>query len=202
MNRAHPAALVAMTAVAAFAVVTVVAVVLTVLRPAQEASRQPTDVPLGAALSEQDRAELAPPPVGRGAGAPAADPRVDLTDPEAVARAYVAAARSVTAEDAGRTHLRAAPYAQPGSPPATVGVLVLDAPPPGVARTATVEALELVAAVPGDRRRGYVATVRTSTGDLPETTGTTTTYVALTRLPDGRWLVSAESPEIPAGEDQ
>ncbi len=159
-----------------------------------------------AVLDADDRAALEHAPVRRGSDAPTADPGVTLTDPEAVVRAYLAAARSVTAADAGATHLRAAPYAVPGSPPATVGVLVLDAPRPGEVRTASVRALDLVAADRGDRRRGYRADVETRTGPPggPVVTAATTASVVVARQPDGRWLVAVDGPENPdlvAGED-
>lgn len=161
---------------------------------------------LGVTLDADDRAALDAQPVLRGTDAPPPDPGVTLTDPEAVARAYLAAAHSVSAEDDGRTHLRAAPYAVPGTAAATVGVLELDAPPPEATRTATVRALELVAADRGDRRRGYRAAVETRTAAprLPTVTTVLTSDVIVAKQPDGRWLVAAETPENPdlaAGED-
>lgn len=156
---------------------------------------------LGAALSARDRAVVAAPLVGRGAEAVPADPAVDPTDPAAVARAYLVAAHSARPDDADRTHLRAAGYAVPGTPPAAVGILVLDAPPAGTRRVAEVTALELAAADRGNRRRGYVATVRTSTAGGPPVDRAR--YVVLARTSGERWLVAAESPatrDLPAGE--
>jgi hypothetical protein len=155
--------------------------------------------PMGSTLSAQDRRVLDAPAVVRGLDAPPADPAVDLGDPEAVARAYLVAARTLTSHDAGRTHLRAAAYAVPGSPPGTVGVLVLDPPAPGEVRQAAVGGLELVAADPGDRRRAYLATVTTSTGTPgePVRTAVRTEHVVLAFQPDGRWLVAADSAENP-----
>jgi hypothetical protein len=151
--------------------------------------------PLGAVLSGPDRAALDPVHVRRGAGPGPADPAVDLADPEAVARAYLSAARSVGAEDRGRTQLRAAGYAAPGSPPAVVGVVVLDAPPPGQIRAAAVTALDLVAADDLDRRRGYRASLATATGPPggPVVRGVGGAYVVLARQPDGRWLVISDT---------
>jgi hypothetical protein len=168
-----------------------------------------TPVPPGGGapvLDADDRAALDHAPVRRGADAPAPDPGVTPTDPEAVVRAYLTAALSVTDADAGATHLRAAPYAAPGSAPATVGVLVLDAPGPGEVRTASVRTLDLVAADRGDRRRGYRAHVETRTGPPggPVVTATTTAAVVVARQPDGRWLVAVDGPENPdlaIGED-
>jgi hypothetical protein len=164
------------------------------------------DPPLGAALSEEDRIVVEAAPVQRGEPAPLADPAVDPTDAEVVARAYLAAAHSTTPADAGRTSLRGAAYALAGSPPATVGVVVLDPPPAGQARTATVTGLELVTADPGDRRRAYRAELGTATGPPGGalTVDLVSRHVVLAREPDGRWLVAADSPTIPdllAGED-
>ena len=75
--------------------------------------------PLGAVLDASDRRALAAVPMRRGAGPPPADPAVDFTDPQVVARTYVAAARSATPDDRDRTRLRAAAYAAPRSPTAT-----------------------------------------------------------------------------------
>lgn len=149
----------------------------------------------GGALSAGERQVLDAPGVVRGADAPPVDPVVDLLDPAAVARAYLVAAHSLSADDAGRTHLRAAGYAVPGSPPATVGVLVVDPPPPGAQRRASVRALELVASDPADQRRAYLAAVETTTGpgDLAVFTG----HIVLAHQPDGRWLVAADTAENP-----
>ncbi|HYH31581.1 MAG TPA: hypothetical protein VD903_14455 [Pseudonocardia sp.] len=186
------------------AAVTVLAVALTGgVVPVPPPSGEP---PPGAALSEEDRAALDAAPVQRGEPAPPPDPAVDATDPEAVARAYLVAAHSLIPTDAGRTSRRGAAYAVPGSPPATVGVVVVDPPPPGQTRTATVTALALVAADPGNGRRAYRAEVGTATG--PPGGGAAVALVArhvvLARQPDARWLVAADSPATPdmlAGED-
>jgi hypothetical protein len=187
------------------AAVAVIAVVL-VGGAAADVAPPSGDPPLGAAVSEEDRIAVDAAPVQRGDPAPPVDPTIDLTDSEAVARAYLAEAHSISPDDAGRTHLRGAAYAVPGSPPAEVGVIVVDPPPTGSLRTATVTALELAAADHGNRRRGYRAEVGTATGppggllavDL------VARYVVLARQPDGRWLVAADSPaslDLPAGED-
>jgi hypothetical protein len=142
-------------------------------------------------------------PVRRGTDPPVADPAVDLADPTAVARAYLAGARSATPDDHGRTRLRAAAYAAPESPPGSVGVVVLDPPPPGQIRTASVTALELVAAAEDDRRRGYRATVATATGPPGAAASpvAASAYVVLARQPDGRWLVVADAPDLGEGDD-
>lgn len=177
----------------------VVAVVLAAAVVPAVLGRDTPGPPLGAVLDGPDRRELDAEPVRRGAAPGTADPAVDLTDPEAVVRAYLVAARATTADDRGRTHLRAAAYAVPGSPPAAVGVVVLDPPASGQARTAAVTRLDLVAAHSEDRRRGYRATVATTTG--PAAADVSTDYVVLARQPDGRWLVAADAPVPPDGDD-
>jgi hypothetical protein len=149
-------------------------------------------------LDGSDRHALDAAPLLRGPDPPPADPAVDLSDPAAVARAYLAAARSATPADHGRTRRDAVPYAAAGSP-AAVGVVVLDPPPPGQVRTAAVTALDFVAATEDDRRRGYRATVAMSTG--PATATVTTAYVVLARQPDGRWLVVVDAPDLLEGDD-
>lgn len=169
-------------------------------------SPPPEDTPIGVVLTDDDRRALSAVPVERGADGSPVDPGVDLTDPEAVARAYLAAAHSASPDDGGRTHLRAAGYAAPGSPPASVGVLVLDAPPPGTVRTATVTGLELVAADRRGERRGYRAEIGTATGvpGMAAEVDLVDGHVVLSRQPDGRWLVTADppaTPDLPAGDD-
>jgi hypothetical protein len=163
------------------------------------------DPPPGAALSADDRRAVDARPVARGEQATPPDPTVDLHDPDAVARAYLEAAYCVDAGDAGRTQLRAASYAAPGSPPAVVGVLVLDAPPPGALRTASVTALDLVATDEDGTRRGYRAEIGTATGPAggPTTDAVLIRHVVLAHQPDGTWLVTAEStasPDLTVGE--
>jgi hypothetical protein len=155
--------------------------------------------PLGGTLSEDDRVALDAPPVQRGAPPTPVHPSVDLTDPEAVARAYLAAAHSVTPADTGRTHRRAAGYAAPDTAPGAVGEVVLDPPPPGALRTAAATALELVAVDHDDMRRGYRAEVGTATGPPggEVVVELVTRYVVLARQADGRWLVATDSPAIP-----
>lgn len=203
MNRSSlPVPLLATVAAVAVAVVALVLVG----RVTAEVPPPSDDPPLGAALSEGDRIALDAAPVLRGQAPAPVDPTVDLTDPQAVARTYLAAAHSITSDDAGHTHLRAAGYAVPGSPPATVGVVVLDPPPAGSVRTATVTALDLVAADQNNQRRGYRAEVGTATGPPGETVAIDliARYVVLARQPDGQWLVALDSPptpDLPVGED-
>ena len=189
-----------MTAAAA---VTIVILALVLVSSGRDRSSEP---PVGAALSSDDRHALSPVPVHRGAPAEPLDPTVDLHDPEAVARAYLVAAHSVSAADTGRTQLRAAGYAVPGNPPGAVGVIVLDAPGDGAVATAAVTALELVAVDREDRRRGYRAELGVATGPPGAAPAVTlvTRDVVLAREPDGRWLVAADTTatvDLLAGEN-
>lgn len=153
----------------------------------------PGDDTGGGTLSSADRQALDAPPVERGADASGPDPSVDLHDPKAVASAYVAAAYSLRASDAGHTNRRAVPYAAPASAPATVGTLVVTAPPPGTHTTATVTGVEQVSGEETDTRRGYVVRYR---GELDPPGRAAPTpgirYLLLVRQIDGRWLVAGD----------
>ena len=178
------------------------AVVVLLVVAALAALARPDD-PGGAVLSDDDRRALAAVPALRGADAAPVDPAVDLTDPEAVARAYLVAAHSLVPGDTGHTQRRATGYARPGSP-AAVGVVVLDPPPPGAHRTAVVTGLEPAGA--SGERRGYRAALRTETARPggPVAAARQQALVVLARSPDGRWRVVAETtgdPDLPAGED-
>lgn len=189
----------ALPALAAIATVAVLAV--TALGPG--AAPTPPERLAGGVLTAGDRVALGAAPVVRGVDAPPPEPGVDLTDPAAVARAHLTAAHSARPADAGRTQLRAAAYAEPGSPAAAVGVVVVDAPPAGFVRTVTVDGLALVGATADGTRRAYRADLGTATGPPggPATVVLTPVRVALARRPDGRWLVTAESSDFTAGED-
>jgi hypothetical protein len=83
---------------------------------------------------------------------------------------------------------------------------VLDPPPTGQVRTASVTALDLVAEDDEGLRRGYRATVTTATGPPgaapPQgVRAVGTAYVVLARQPDGRWLVTTDTPDVPEGDD-
>lgn len=185
------------------AAIVTAAVMLLFTAAAGALRHNPDDLRGGGVLSDSERRELAAAPALRGAEPAPPDSAVDLTDPEAVARAYLAAAHSVLPGDAGHTQLRAAAYAQPASSAASVGVVVLDPPPPGAYRIAQVTALAPVGA--DGNRRGYRAELTTATGPPggPRTTAVVPTLVVLARQPDGRWLVVVETPDnpdLPAGE--
>lgn len=164
----------------------------------------PADLTSGGVLSADDRRALAAAPALRGADPGQPDPAVDLTDPTAVARAYLVAAHSLVPGDAGHTQRRAAGYARPGSP-AAVGVVVLDPPPPGAYRTAVVTGIDAAGAY-GDRR-GFRAVLRTETGRPggPVTVGQEHAVVVLAEGADGRWRVvletSGDDPDLPVGEE-
>lgn len=158
----------------------------------------------GGVLSDGDRRALAATPALRGADPAPPDPAVDLTDPAAVARAYLTVAHSLGPGDAGHTQRRAAGFAQPGSP-AAVGVVVLDPPPPGAYRSVVVTALELAGAE--GNRRGYLAALRTETAlpRGPVTVGQQHALVVMNEGQDGRWRVVIEAtgdrPDLSVGED-
>jgi hypothetical protein len=184
-------------AAAALASATVVLLVVAALP-------RPADLTSGGVLSADDRRALAAAPALRGADPAPPDLTLDLTDPTAVARAYLVAAHSLVPGDAGHTQRRAAGYARSGSP-AAVGVVVLDPPPPGAYRTAVVTGLAAAGAA-GDRR-GFRAALRTETGRPggPVTVGRQQALVVLAEGADGRWRVVAETagddPDLPVGEE-
>jgi hypothetical protein len=154
----------------------------------------------GGTLSAADRAALDAAPVERGADA-GPDAGVDLRDPVAVASAYVVAGYSLRDTDAGHTNRRAVPYAAPATPPATVGVLVVNPPPAGRRVTATVTGVSLLGADQADQRRGYLVGYATRT----EPSGSAgpagqSRYLLLTRQADGRWLVAGDSADALIGE--
>ena len=155
----------------------------------------------GGTLSGADRDALAAPPVERGADAPGPDPSVDLTDPAAVARAYVTAGYSLRDTDVDHTNRRAVPYAAPATPPSTVGVLVVAPPPPGRRATAIVTDVEQVNGEETDTRRGYVVGYRTDL-DPPGRPDPQrrTRYLLLVRQIDGHWLVAGDSADGQVGE--
>jgi hypothetical protein len=158
----------------------------------------------GAALSGPERAELAGTPIQAGDATPVTDPAVVFTDPEAVARAYLVAAHSHAAADAGRTNRRGMPYAVAGGPDGGVGIVVLDAPPPGQVSVAAVEDLALFASSPEGDRLGYRAAYRVAMGP-PGALGppgpVRTRYLVLVRQADGRWLVAVDTTDPPTGEN-
>jgi hypothetical protein len=158
----------------------------------------------GAALSGPERSELAGPPVQAGEAMPATDPAVVFTDPEAVARAYLVAAHSQVAADAGRVNRRGMPYAVAGGPDGGIGVVVLDAPPPGQVSVVTIADLALFATSPQGERLGYRAAYRIAVGPpgaLGPPSSVRTRYLVLARQADGRWLVTVDTTDPPIGEN-
>jgi hypothetical protein len=154
-------------------------------------------------LSPADRDALGPAAVDPGAAAPAPDPAVDLTDPIAVAKAYVIAAYSVRDTDAGHTNRRATPYAAPSTPPNTVGVLVLTPPAGGHTTSVAVTDVAQVSGEPTDTRRGYIVGFRTTDRSASATTSGSERqirYLVLALQFDGHWLVAGDTADAQVGE--
>jgi len=152
-------------------------------------------------LSPADRDALAAAPVSPGRVPAGPDPAVDLTDPRAVATAYVSAAYSARDTDAGLTNRAATPYAAPGTPPNTVGVLVLTPPSPGHSRTATVTDVTQCAGEPTGTRRAYLVGYRAAEHPTAAALGVRQIrYLLLVRQFDGRWLVAGDTADAQVGE--
>lgn len=153
----------------------------------------------GPALDDAGRRELAPAAVLPGTAPDGSDAAVDRTDPAAVARAYVIAAHSLTAADAGHTNRRGSSYTEPGAAVA-LGIVVLDAPPPGGTATAVVTELMPIGTDPSGDRRGYTLDYRIRTGS-PGSAGADgpvrSRYLLLVRQGDGRWLVAIDTADPP-----
>lgn len=156
--------------------------------------------PSPSVLSSQDRAALGGPDLERG---PDPEPPALLPSaPEAVARAYLAAAHAADDDDAGRTRRDAVVLAEPGSP-AAVGTPVLDPPGPGARRVAAVEDLVPSGADPARGRLAFLASVRAVTA-APGSAARTErwrTRVVLHHDPGGRWRVAADVPVTPDTPD-
>lgn len=168
--------------------------------PGQRAAPE-ADGAAGSVLSPSDRDTLAAVPVDPGAAPGRPDPSVDFADPVSVARAYVAAAYSLTSSDAGHTNRRAIPYAEPNTPPGTVGVLVLTPPPPGRRAVAAVTDVTQVGGEPTDTRRGYLVGYGVSNdGAMAPPGRRRTRYLVLARQFDGRWMVAGDTAETQVGE--
>lgn len=156
--------------------------------------------PSAAVLTSADRAAIGDPGVGRGADP--VPPRTLPSSPSAVARAYLRAAHAAGPDDAGHSRRDAVPYAQPGSP-AAAGTPVLDPPRPGERRIAEVDVLAPAGSDPVRGRTAFVAGIRTTTaapGGAPRTERWRT-RVVLHRGPDGRWLVTGDTPITPDTPD-
>ena len=153
--------------------------------------------PDGGVLTVDDRTALGDPGPDRGPDPPV--PAVLPASPEAVARAYLAAAHGGAPGSAGTTRRDAAGYAIPGG----AGFPVLDPPGPGERRIAVVEALEPAGSDPVRGRVAFVAGIRTTTAAVgaPPRTERWRTRVVLHRGPAGRWLVAADTPITPDTPD-
>jgi hypothetical protein len=145
---------------------------------------------------------LRPDPAPPAGDDPPSQPAVPLSDPQAVAGAYVVAAESVTSDDAGRRHHRASVYMAPTNPARTTGLLVTDAPPAGRWRVVTVVWVAEHARNDDLGRIAYqVAYQRhlsptTPSGALVSEGETRATYVVVERQPDGDWLVLSQADQL------
>lgn len=160
-------------------------------RPRTTPTLQPT-VPVGPDV----RASVSPPPEVPGDDAGVVPPGLDFGQPDQVARAYLVAAHSLRDTDRDRTNRRVLPYLSPDNPANPRGLVVVDAPPPGQTVTAQVDDLRLVRADEAGTAIAYQATLSLRSG----TATYRTTYVVLTRQPDGRWLVRQETASLQPGD--
>jgi hypothetical protein len=139
---------------------------------------------------------------GPSSATPPTTPLSPITDPEAAARAYLVAAETVTANDAGRRHDRAAPYMAPGNPALTTGLLVSDPPSAGHSRTIEVVAIDEHARNGDlDRIAFRITYQRHLSPTIPASTALPDgalriTYVVVERQVAGDWLVLSQSHEL------
>jgi hypothetical protein len=124
---------------------------------------------------------------------------ISLTDPGSVASAYVVAAETVTANDAGARHHRAQRYMAPANPAIASGLLVTEPPPPGHARTIEVLSIAEHARNDDSARIAYMITYQRHLSPtipaMPEGPARVT-YVVVERQAAGDWLVLSQSPEL------
>jgi hypothetical protein len=145
---------------------------------------------------------LRPEPVPQTSGSSPVAVPISLTDPESVASAYVVAAETVTANDAGARHHRAERYMALANPAIASGLLVTEPPPPGHART--IEVLSIAEHARNDdiARIAYMITYqRHLSPAIPATTTmpegpARVTYVVVERQAAGDWLVLSQIPEL------
>jgi hypothetical protein len=162
----------------------------------------PAWTPAEGVLTPADRDALSSAPVTAGEAPTGPDPSLDLSDPRAVVTAYVTAGYSVRDTDVGRTNRRASGYAAPNTPPSTIGVLVLDPPPPGHTNTAFVTDVTQVSGEPTGTRRGYLVGYRYGPQPPSVTVASDrrTRYLLVVRQFDGRWLVAGDAAAAQVGE--
>ncbi|MER7760670.1 hypothetical protein [Streptomyces sp. NPDC097619] len=128
---------------------------------------------------------------GRPSGSPA------LT-PEAATIAYVVAARTVTAADAGAPHHRADRYLSPESPDLGKGLQVRDAPPVGATRRPVDVRLEDAGSAEDKVMFRVTYTPVSTAADGTLTRGPREhLYVTAAYQPSGAWLVHSESSTPP-----
>jgi len=165
-------------------------------RRSELGSTTTTPVTVGVPRADEETApDLAPPSQPPDTAPPPVEP---ITDPEQAATAYLVAAETVTADDAGRRHRRAEPYVADENPVSAAGVLVTDPPLPGSSRT-----IEVVSAVEWARNDGRIAYQLTyqpylsptiPAGDERTAEGPPrVTYVVVAQEPEGHWLVTLHS---------
>ncbi|MBV9023718.1 MAG: hypothetical protein JO362_07960 [Streptomycetaceae bacterium] len=134
---------------------------------------------------------------------PAPTTTAHLTDPAAVARAYLIASQTVTAADATAPPRRAETYMAPDNAERGIGQPVYDVPPPGVIRQ-PVNIKATQAAAKGNRavyQLTYTPAL-TRDGHTIKEEPPVTTYVVCEKQPDGTWLVSREDPNLsPVGDE-
>jgi len=158
-----------------------------------------TPVTVGVPRSDEEAApDLAPPSQPLDTPPPPVEP---ITDPEEAATAYLVAAETVTADDAGRRHRRAEPYMADENPSMVTGVLVTDPPPAGSSRT-----IEVVSATEWGRNDGRIAYEITYqpylSPSIPANDEKTAegaprvTYVVVAQEPEGHWLVALQSAHL------
>jgi hypothetical protein len=161
----------------------------------------PTTSPVTVAVpraEEEAPPDLAPPsqPLDT-----APQPVEPILDPEEAATAYLVAAETVTADDAGRRHRRAEPYVADENPVSVSGVLVADPPPAGSSRT--IEVVSVTEWARNDGRIAYQITYQPYLSpSIPPTDERTAegpervTYVVVAQEPEGHWLVTLHAAEL------
>ncbi|WP_116049696.1 hypothetical protein [Amycolatopsis palatopharyngis] len=126
-------------------------------------------------------------------------PDVDFRQPQAVARAYLVAAHTVTAADRGKSNRRVLPYLAPDNPANPRGLVVAETPTVG-RFTVTVDQLTVVGSNESGRRIAYEARWSIAADESSEPGRQRSTFVVLARQPDGRWLVTQETARIQPGD--
>lgn len=125
-----------------------------------------------------------------------------ITDPVEVTRAYVVAAESVTADDAGHRNHRARPFMASTNPAASTGLLVTEPPPAGHARTVEVRAIDEHARNDDLDRIAYRVTYqRYLSPTIPATSAlpdgpSRDTFIVVEHQAAGDWLVVSQTARL------